>query len=129
MQYIFFSGSLSQESSFLIKRMGRSLPPGPEPLRIFAENLDVEIWNSEKLLETEGKSRMYYVLVYPLVTEKYEEYCFILVRMSNYPSYIVCWTYIKFYTKIAVHTRICMQERTFWADIYVKKGGHTLYKR
>ena len=42
-------GNLSEESHNLIKRLKKKLPPGPEPVRLYAENIDVEIWNLLRL--------------------------------------------------------------------------------
>ncbi|CAG2223975.1 PIF1 [Mytilus edulis] len=47
-------GQITEDTFNLIKRLKRTLPPGPKPLKLFAMNLDVEIYNSECLLEMEG---------------------------------------------------------------------------
>jgi hypothetical protein len=33
------------------------LPPGPDPVHLFAENFDVEMWNSDRIMELDGKFR------------------------------------------------------------------------
>ena len=47
-------GRLDKESENLISRMQRKLPPGDDPLRLFALNVDVEKCNSEHLLQMPG---------------------------------------------------------------------------
>jgi hypothetical protein len=31
------------------------LPLGPDPVHLFAENFDVEMWNSDRIMEIDGK--------------------------------------------------------------------------
>jgi hypothetical protein len=33
------------------------LPPGADPVHLFAENFDVEMWNSDRIMEIDGKFR------------------------------------------------------------------------
>ncbi|KAG1713961.1 RNA-directed DNA polymerase from mobile element jockey [Nymphon striatum] len=46
---------ITEDTHKLLKRLKRNLPPGPQPVKLFALNLDVEMWNSECLLDMEGK--------------------------------------------------------------------------
>ncbi|KAG1670631.1 hypothetical protein GQR58_016763 [Nymphon striatum] len=48
-------GEITEDTHKLLKRLKRNLPPGPQPVKLFALNLDVEMWNSECLLDMEGK--------------------------------------------------------------------------
>jgi hypothetical protein len=41
----------------LFNRLKRTLPLGPDPVHLFAENFDVEMWNSDRIMEIDGKFR------------------------------------------------------------------------
>lgn len=50
------SGTLSTQSDQLLRRLARPLPPGPEPLNLYAHNYDVEVKNSMELLKMPGNN-------------------------------------------------------------------------
>ena len=47
-------GYASDETTCLLTRLGRKLPPVPDPVKLFALNYDVDKCNSDCLLMTEG---------------------------------------------------------------------------
>jgi hypothetical protein len=51
------SGNVTEETCNLFNRLRRTLPPGPDPVHLFAENFDVEMWNSDRIMELDGKFR------------------------------------------------------------------------
>lgn len=51
------SGNVTEETCNLFNRLKRTLPPGPDPVHLFAENFDVEMWNSDRIMEIDGKFR------------------------------------------------------------------------
>ena len=79
------SGGLNDESLALFCRLKRSLPPGPEPLRLYAQNFDVELWNSDCLLSMDGKKMIHIYhfnssTQYPL--PRGNSFCFLSVYQS-----------------------------------------------
>lgn len=42
-----YSGNVNDDSFALLYRLNRTLPPGPDPVKLFAQNFDVELWNSD----------------------------------------------------------------------------------
>ena len=53
---LLLSGNISEDSFNLFRRLKRTLPPGPDPVKLFAQNFDVEMWNSDYLMKIEGKA-------------------------------------------------------------------------
>ena len=51
------SGNVTEETCNLFNRLKRTLPPGPDPVHLFAENFDVEMWNSDRIMAIDGKFR------------------------------------------------------------------------
>ncbi|XP_071101004.1 ATP-dependent DNA helicase PIF1-like [Haliotis cracherodii] len=52
-------GEISKESADLLRRLKRSLPPGPEPVRLFAHHYDVEKCNSDHLMDMAGDDHIF----------------------------------------------------------------------
>lgn len=50
-----YNGKVNDDSFALLYRLKRTLPPGPDPVKLFAQNFVVELWNSDCLMNMEGK--------------------------------------------------------------------------
>lgn len=48
-------GDVTDDTDKFLKRMKRPLPPGSPPTKLFARNFDVDKFNSDSLMDTEGK--------------------------------------------------------------------------
>lgn len=52
-------GQLPSESLNLLRRLQRALPPGDNPMRLFARNFDKEIFNSSLLIDLPGEIKTF----------------------------------------------------------------------
>lgn len=48
-------GDVTDDTDKFLKRMKRPLPPGSPPTKLFARNFDVDKFNSDSLMDMEGK--------------------------------------------------------------------------
>ena len=53
---------LSKETESLLRKLELPLPPGDQPIKLFALNYDVEKCNLDSLLDMEGKCRSLIIL-------------------------------------------------------------------
>ncbi|VDI27813.1 Hypothetical predicted protein [Mytilus galloprovincialis] len=55
-------GELPTDTHNLLKRLQRPLPPGNDPIRLFARNFDREVYNASRLLDLEGDLKSFHSL-------------------------------------------------------------------
>ncbi|CAC5386231.1 PIF1 [Mytilus coruscus] len=55
-------GELPTDTHNLLKRLQRPLPPGNDPIRLFARNFDREVYNASRLIDLEGDLKSFHSL-------------------------------------------------------------------
>ncbi|CAC5408438.1 PIF1 [Mytilus coruscus] len=55
-------GELPTDTRNLLKRLQRPLPPGNDPIRLFARNFDREVYNASRLIDLEGDLKSFHSL-------------------------------------------------------------------
>lgn len=55
-------GELPTDTLHLLTRLQRQLPPGEEPVRLFARNFDREMYNAARLMDLEGETKTFHAI-------------------------------------------------------------------
>ena len=55
-------GELPTDTLHLLTRLQRQLPPGDEPVRLFARNFDREMYNAARLMDLEGETKTFHAI-------------------------------------------------------------------